>query len=102
MNTIHVAQIGLSGADDPEILQRAYEEQRVVVTLDADFHALLALSGAKSPSVIRIRIEGVRAPELVSLVLQVIGQSDEDLKRGAVVTVQRGRLRSRRLPLLGN
>jgi predicted nuclease of predicted toxin-antitoxin system len=45
---------------DADILAYGRQELRVVVTLDADFHTLLALSGARSPSVVRIRIEGLR------------------------------------------
>ena len=60
INTLHVGEIGMATAEDWEILARAHQEQRIVVTLDADFHTLLALSGAKSPSVIRLRIEGLR------------------------------------------
>lgn len=40
IDAIHVAQIGLSAAEDTEILQKAQEEERIVVTLDADFHAI--------------------------------------------------------------
>ena len=47
----HVSEIGMSRADDIDILQRARAEQRVCVTLDADFHALLATSGERGPSV---------------------------------------------------
>jgi predicted nuclease of predicted toxin-antitoxin system len=42
----------------------ARREGRVIVTLDADFHALLALSNAATPSVVRLRIEGLRARPL--------------------------------------
>jgi predicted nuclease of predicted toxin-antitoxin system len=57
----HAGDMGLATASDAKILETALREGRVVVTLDADFHALLVLSGAAGPSVIRIRIEGLRA-----------------------------------------
>jgi predicted nuclease of predicted toxin-antitoxin system len=64
IDAIHVADIGFSAADDTDILQRAQEDERVVVTLDADFHALLALTEATSPSVVRIRIERLTCPSI--------------------------------------
>lgn len=82
------------------MLLRARDEQRIVVTLDADFHALMALSDATTPSVIRIRIEGLRAKELTALVQAVLHQAEAALAAGALVTVQEGRIRIRRLPLL--
>jgi predicted nuclease of predicted toxin-antitoxin system len=90
----------LSAADDTDILQRARDDERVVVTLDADFHTLLALSAATSPSVIRIRIERLRAQALTNLLLTVIGEVAEDLEQGVVVTVEPSRVRLRRLPLV--
>jgi predicted nuclease of predicted toxin-antitoxin system len=100
IDTIHVAEIGMSAAEDTNILKRAQEDGRVVVTLDADFHALLALAGALTPSVIRIRIERLRAQALTKLLLTVVGACEEDLAQGAVVTVEPSRVRIRRLPLV--
>lgn len=57
IDTIHVRDIGMPETEDAEIIQRARDEKRAVATLDADFHPLLALDEAISPSVIRIRIE---------------------------------------------
>jgi len=57
----------------------ARERGQIVVTLDADFHAQLALTGAASPSVIRIRIEGLRAEELADLLTRVMEHCVEDL-----------------------
>ena len=53
----HVGDRGLATASDSKILDFGRQEGTVVVTLDADSHALLALSGVTGPSVIRIRIE---------------------------------------------
>jgi len=66
IDAVHAADIGLSAASDSQILDHARTDHRVVVTLDADFHALLALSGAAVPSVVRIRPEGLRGPALAS------------------------------------
>ena len=99
-DTIHVGDIGMAGATDTAILEYGRSDQRVVITLDADFHALLALSYALQPSVIRIRIEGLRAAALTELVRMVIESCSEDLQLGAVAVVQEDRIRVRRLPLV--
>ncbi len=100
IDTLHVGDIGMAMAEDLEILARGRTDQRVIVTLDADFHALLALSGAQAPSVVRIRREGLKADALVALLITVMGAWSEELELGAVVTVDEQRQRMRRLPLL--
>jgi predicted nuclease of predicted toxin-antitoxin system len=72
----------------------------VVVTLDADFHTLLALNEAASPSVIRVRIERLRAQALTDLLGMVIAECEEDLEQGAAIAVEPSRIRIRRLPLI--
>lgn len=61
----HVSERGISTAEDAAIIAIARQEQRMVVTLDADFHALVAVSGATGPSVLRIRMEGQKADQLL-------------------------------------
>ncbi|WP_315791199.1 DUF5615 family PIN-like protein [Fischerella sp. JS2] len=102
IDAIHVGEIGMSEAEDAEIIQRARDEERSVVTLDADFHALLALDVATTPSVIRIRIERLRAQALTDLLLIVIAECEEDLEQGSAVTVEPSRIRIRRLPLVSD
>jgi len=100
IDTVHVGEVGCADADDAAILQKAQGEKRTVVTLDADFHALLALSRATLPSVIRIRMEGLYGEQAADLIKTVLAHCSDDLERGAMVTVQRKRIRIRRLPLL--
>ncbi len=47
----HVGGLGMAAASDSEILDEGRNSEAVVVTLDADFHGLLAFSGASLPSV---------------------------------------------------
>ncbi len=71
----------------------------MIATLDADFHALLALSQASGPSVIRIRIEGLRGPALPALLETVWQSCDADLLKGALVTVTEPHMRVHQLPV---
>ena len=99
-DTVHTGEFGLAMADDAEILLLALAEGRMVITLDADFHALLAISGASSPSVIRIRIERLRAEAVADLVQKLIERWGALLEAGAALTVQPGRVRIHHLPIL--
>jgi predicted nuclease of predicted toxin-antitoxin system len=99
MDVFHTREVGLATADDRDILIWCREKQRVLITLDGDFHALLALSGATLPSVIRIRLEGLRDQALAELIEQIVTVTADDLARGSAVTVSATSIRLHRLPL---
>ena len=96
----HVGNIGLAKAADATILEAGRRRDAVIVTLDSDFHALLALANASSPSVIRIRIEGLKGEGVAKIIHQVFDVAGQELKQGAVVTITNRRLALRRLPLI--
>ena len=95
----HVADIGLERASDLDILQAARDDGKCVVTLDADFHSHLAVRGAESPSVVRIRWEGLRSADIAALIARVIQQAAIQLGKGAMVTVTERSIRVHRLPV---
>jgi predicted nuclease of predicted toxin-antitoxin system len=95
----HVSELGMSKAEDSAIIDLARLEQRMVVTLDADFHALLAVSGATGPSVLRVRMEGQKADQIVALVERVLALASDELNQGAMITVVDGKVRIKLLPV---
>jgi len=99
IDATHVGEIGLASADDRQILDHARFNKLIIVTLDADFHTLLALGGDSGPSVIRIRIEGVKSPQLARIISQVVGRFSKELLRGAALSVGRRAVRCHMLPL---
>ena len=100
IDTIHVGDLGLASASDADILQAGLSSGRTIVTLDADFHSILAAKRAVSPSVIRIRIEGLRSVALTAILRSVVTECKTEIERGAALTVQAGRIRIRHLPLI--
>jgi predicted nuclease of predicted toxin-antitoxin system len=95
----HVGDLGLARAADVFILNVARERQVAVVTLDADFHAILATLRAASPSVVRIRIEGLDGEQLPALLVRVLAVAGAEIEAGAVVSVTTHRIRVRLLPI---
>jgi predicted nuclease of predicted toxin-antitoxin system len=99
IDAVHAGEIGLGTASDQAILGAARVDGRVIVTLDSDFHTILALEESAGPSVIRVRWEGLKGPEVAVLIRQVTELCRDDLHAGAVVSVTPGGLRLRRLPV---
>lgn len=99
LDVVHTREVGLATADDDLILEWCRTEQRLAVTRDADFHALLALSGQTSPSVIRIRIEPLPDSDLIKIIEWILREKSEELTRGAAITVKATSIRVRDLPL---
>ena len=97
----HTGDIGLSTAKDEEILGYARHHGRVIITLDSDFHAYLAVTNAGAPSVIRIRIEGLKSLEMTELIIAMWPRIDEAVHQGAMVTVTEDAIRIHALPVSG-
>jgi predicted nuclease of predicted toxin-antitoxin system len=99
VDAVHTGQCGLATASDRHILDFARTQGCIIVTLDADFHMLMALSNASQPSVIRIRIEGLGSKAIADILQVVVNQCAGDLQRGALVSVEKERVRLRQLPI---
>ena len=83
-------------AEDPgdeEILARAHREGRILVTLDKDFGELAILWGMPHSGI--LRIVNFSARRQAHVCLQALALRGEDLQRGAIVTAEPGRLRTR-------
>ena len=99
-DVVHVAEIDMSRATDVEILDVARQQQRICVTLDADSHTYLAVTNAATPSVIRLRIEGLKADAFARLLIEVWPQINNHVdQRAAMITITDNNVRVRSLPI---
>lgn len=78
---------------DEEVLRKAYQEQRILVTLDKDFGELAIIRGKPHAGI--LRIVDVSALRQAAVCLHVLQLHGEELSRGAIVTAEPGRLRIR-------
>jgi predicted nuclease of predicted toxin-antitoxin system len=101
-DAIHTSEVGMQRASDRQILDYSASEERICVTLDADFHMLLAINNLHSPSVIRIRREGLKGEGIARLLLEIWPIVGEKLKKNAMVTVTDKNIRVRYLPVSAN
>lgn len=79
-DAVHTLEVGLERSNDDELLAVANRERRVLITGDADFGAVLALTLNMSPSVVLFRAR--RMPDAcsqASVVLERLDNLADDL-----------------------
>lgn len=99
-DVVHVGDRGLHAASDGVILELARREGRVLITRDADFHQIVATTGASSPSIVRIIAEGASVEAIARSIRGLALRAANDLKEGCLVTTDLSRIRVRPLPIL--
>jgi predicted nuclease of predicted toxin-antitoxin system len=77
---------------DRELIDQAYQEQRILMTEDKDFGWLVFVSQVNSAGVILIRFPGNARIELADIIVKLVKESSEELT-GAFVVVQPGHIR---------
>ena len=99
---VHWSTVGAATAPDTEILAYAHRHNLVLITNDLDFSPILAASAGASPSVVQIRTQDLLSDAAVSIVAKALEAHREDIKRGALLSIDEGGTRVRMLPLKGS
>lgn len=82
-----------SDPGDEQILEIAYNEERVLITLDKDFGELAILQGKSHRGIIRIVNFSVRAQGQISLF--ILKKYHDQLQNRAIITVDPNKVRIR-------
>lgn len=99
-DVVHVTNVDLAGAADPDVLAWAVGHDRIIVTADTDFGALLAIRGDDAPSVVLLRSSDHLSPsEQARLLIMALDHVENELARGGVASVSPSRIRLRQLPI---
>jgi len=98
-DAVHASAACLDRSTDPEILTRARQEARTVITADLDYPRLLALAGAEGPSLILFRGGDWSEPDVTARMQQILDVIGESEIARSIVVVDRSRVRRRRLPI---
>ena len=99
-DAVHVRDVDLLTASDAAILEYAHANDLVVVTVDSDFAAMLAVEGAERPSVVQLRDVAELGPTAhLALLVANLGAVADDIEVGAIVSLSPTRLAVRRLPI---
>lgn len=96
----HVGDEGLLTADDHTILVHAAASGQVIVSADTDFGELFSTGDQHRPSVVLLRSADHLTPDQqAGLLVPNLPAVTDELEAGTMVTLARGRLRVRPLPL---
>ncbi|MDB9420545.1 MAG: hypothetical protein EWV55_06950 [Microcystis viridis Mv_BB_P_19951000_S69] len=98
-DAIHLIEENLEKMTDQNILDKARQEERILLTVDLDFAQLLAISGDSLPSVILFRLGNVSREVVNRRLLAILNDYATELTNGLIISVTDVSIRLRHLPI---
>jgi predicted nuclease of predicted toxin-antitoxin system len=99
-DAIHVIDVDLATAIDPDIVAYAETNGFAIITVDTDFPMLIALRRATTPSILLLRgVNELPPDQHAALIIANLPSITDDLESGAIVSLSPDHLRVRTLPL---
>ena len=98
-DSIHLNDEGLYSLADEDIIEKAINEKRIILTADMDFGQLLSINSIRSVSVIQFRVSDF-TPQNIIIKLELLFEKFADqLNSEFIITVEDNRIRYRKLPI---
>jgi predicted nuclease of predicted toxin-antitoxin system len=98
-DAVHVRELGLGAAEDEIVFDVAQNEDRVIVSADTDFGALLAEYQGTKPSFILFRRVADEPKQQLAILLTNLDAILAPLESGSIVVIEQRRIRVRPLPI---
>jgi len=98
-DAVHAVELGLNHASDVDIMTRAKQEARTIVTADLDYPRLLALARVTEPSLILFRDGDWSEADVTARMRDILRALAEADIAQSIIVVDRYRVRRRRLPI---
>jgi len=96
---IRVSEIMDIKSKDLQILDYAKEHNKVLITQDLDFSAILAAKGYEKPSVISLRFDNAEPNFIADRIVEIVKEFEKELEEGIVLSVDEASARYRNLPI---
>ncbi len=88
-DVLRAAEAGQSTADDAEVLRRAIDDHRTLVTLDQHFGDWAVLPLDRHPGVIRLRVHPATTANVARLLLPFLAAHDQAQFRDHLIILSR-------------
>ena len=98
-NIIRVAESMDKTSKDIKVPDYARDHNKVVITQDLDFSALLAANRYQKPSVISLRFDNAEPSFIADRIVEIVKEFEKELEDGIVISVDETSARYRNLPI---
>ena len=68
-DVVRASEVGQARADDQQILQKAIDENRILITLDQHFGDWVLLPLSKHPGVVRLKVNPTTSENIIKLLI---------------------------------